>query len=261
MNQPFGTAWIIGASSGIGRALAKVMVKDGTKVTVSARRAADLDTLKNEIGSDKITALPLDVTDAESVLSAIEGMKSENNIPDVVVIAAAIYEQADADNLDPDMFAKMMAVNYIGAVNVFSALVPVLTARGLGHIAVVSSVAGYRGLPLATAYGPTKAALINFCESLRPQLSARGIHLQVINPGFVDTPLTSKNKFSMPFMISPEAAARRLHKGLQSRRFEVTFPKRFTWIMKLIRILPYSLYFALVNAITRRQRRGVEKQL
>lgn len=251
MKRHFHTAWIIGASSGIGRALAKIMADEEIKVTVSARRAADLSSLQNECGSDKITALPLDISDTEAVRATVETMNAQNQMPDVVVIAAAVYEQAGIDNLDPDLFAKMMTINYLGTVNVFSALVPAMMTHGHGHIAVVSSVAGYRGLPLAAAYGPTKAALINFCESLRPQLSQRNIHLQVVNPGFVDTPLTRKNKFAMPFMIAPEDAARRLYRGLHSDRFEITFPKRFTWLMKLMRILPYSLYFALIGAITR----------
>lgn len=226
------------------------MAGEGIKVTVSARRTAELSTLQNECGPVNITVLPLDISDIKAVRATAELMNTQNQIPDVVVIAAAVYEPAGIDNLDPALFAKMMTINYLGTVNVFSALVPVMTAHGHGHIAVVSSVAGYRGLPLAAAYGPTKAALINLCESLRPQLSQRDIHLQLVNPGFVDTPLTRKNEFAMPFILSPEDAAWRLYRGLHSDRFEVTFPKRFTWLMKLMRILPYSLYFALVDAIT-----------
>ena len=256
MTPPFRSAWIIGASSGIGRALACLLAENGIRVTASARRADALDNLRDQAPAGAIIPLPLDISDPAAVTAAVRAMNDRDDIPDVVVIAAALYEQADADGLNPDLFSKMMAVNYLGAVNLLAALVPILTKRGRGHIAVVSSVAGYRGLPLAATYGPTKAALINLCESLQPQLAGRGIHLQIINPGFVETPLTDKNRFAMPCMISPEDAARRLYRGLQSRRFEVTFPKRFTWIMKAMRILPYSLYFALVRSVTGARRRG-----
>jgi NAD(P)-dependent dehydrogenase (short-subunit alcohol dehydrogenase family) len=260
VKKPFHTAWIIGASSGIGRALARIMADDGTKVTVSARRKAELDDLKNELGPDKITVMPLNISDAEAARAAVETMSNKYQLPEVIVIAAAIYEQADADSLDTALFSKMMTINYLGPLNVLSALVPKMKTLGQGHIAIVSSVAGYRGLPLAAAYGPTKAAVTNLCESLCLQLRRHGIHLQVINPGFVDTPLTKKNNFAMPLMLTPENAARRLYQGLQSDRFEITFPRRFTWFMKLMRILPYGLYFALVSAITRGRRQGDEKR-
>jgi NAD(P)-dependent dehydrogenase (short-subunit alcohol dehydrogenase family) len=251
MTNAFRTAWVIGASSGIGRELTKILVGDGVTVTASARRAEALNVLKNECPPDKIRPLPLDVSDPDAVVRAANVLEREHGLPDVVVIAAALYEPAAADDLNPSLFAKFMAVNYLGVVNVFSALLPKFLTLGRGHIAVVASVAGYRGLPLASAYGPTKAAIINLCESLVPELSARGVRLQVINPGFVDTPLTAKNTFAMPFMISPQEAARRLYRGLQSGRFEVTFPKRFTWLLKVLRILPYALYFPLIGAMTR----------
>jgi NAD(P)-dependent dehydrogenase (short-subunit alcohol dehydrogenase family) len=250
MTDAFRTAWVIGASSGIGRELSKILAGEGITVTVSARRAGALEELKEECAPDKVRPLPLDVSDPDAFAGAVDLLERDHGLPDVVVIAAALYEPAAADDLNPALFAKLMAVNYLGVVNVFSALLPKFLARGRGHVSVVASVSGYRGLPLASAYGPTKAAIINLCESLVPELSARGVRLQVINPGFVDTPLTAKNTFAMPFMISPQEAARRLYRGLQSGRFEVTFPKRFTWLLKVLRILPYALYFPLIGAMT-----------
>jgi short-subunit dehydrogenase len=250
MSEPFRTAWVIGASSGIGRELSKLLAGEGVTVTVSARRAGALKELQEECAPDKIRTLPLDVSDPSEVAGAVDLLERDHGLPDVVVIASAIFEPAAVNDLNPVLFAKLMAVNYLGVVNVFSALLPKFLALDRGHIAVVASVAGYRGLPLASAYGPTKAAIINLCESLVPELSARGIQLQVINPGFVDTPLTAKNRFAMPFMLSPQEAARRLYKGLKSGRFEVTFPKRFTWLMKVARILPYALYFSFVGGLT-----------
>jgi short-subunit dehydrogenase len=250
MTEPFHTAWVRGSSSGIGRELSRLLAGEGVTVTVSARRAGALKELQEECAPDKIRPLPLDVSDPGEVAGAVDVLERDHGLPDVVVIAAALYKPVAADDLNPALFAKLMAVNYLGVVNVFSALLPKFLALGRGHIAVVASVAGYRGLPLGSAYGPTKAAIINLCESLVPELSARGVQLQVINPGFVDTPLTAKNTFAMPFMISPDDAARRLYAGLKSGRFEVTFPKRFTWLLKVLRILPYALYFPLIGGLT-----------
>jgi short-subunit dehydrogenase len=236
------------------------MAEAGIDVTVSARRINALQELQNQCPSGKINVLPMDISDPKAVDNAVKAMERDDRLPDVVIVAAAVYEMAAVDDLNPGLFGKAMAVNYLGVVNFLSAMVPVFLSRDRGHIAVVASVAGYRGLPLAAAYGPTKAAVINLCESLQPELSARGIHLQVINPGFVDTPMTRKNTFAMPFMISPEDAARRLYRGLLSRRFEITFPKRFTWLLKLMRILPYGLYFRLIGVMTKARQRGAEKR-
>ena len=260
MSIPFRSAWIIGASSGIGRELAKIMSKVGVDITVSARRAKELETLKTECPTGRLTALPFDIVDTNAVKVAMESVERDIGLPDIVIIAAGIYEPVTADGLDPDLFGRIMAVNYLGVVNVLSAIMPGLLARGRGHITVISSVAGYRGLPLASAYGPSKAAIINLCESLQPELKARGICIQVVNPGFVDTPMTHKNHFAMPFMIQPEDAARRLFLGIQTNRFEITFPKRFTWLLKAMRILPYWLYFRLVGKLTGTSRRIAERQ-
>jgi NAD(P)-dependent dehydrogenase (short-subunit alcohol dehydrogenase family) len=260
MSDGFRTAWIIGASSGIGRSLAETLANDGIAVTASARSEDALNDLAAACPPGRVTARPLDIAKPDDVAQVVAAMEAEGPLPDVVVLTAAAYEPAAADDLDPDLFAKIVSVNYLGTVNVLSALLPKLFARGQGHIAVTASVAGYRGLPLASAYGPTKAALINLCESLQPECAARGVHLQVINPGFVKTPLTDKNPFPMPCMVTPETAAKQIYRGLKSRRFEITFPKRFTWLMKALRVLPYALYFAVIGVATGVKKRAAEKR-
>jgi short-subunit dehydrogenase len=144
-----------------------------------------------------------------------------------------------------------MKVNFFGTVSCLTALMPAYLAARRGHIAVVSSVAGYRGLPYAAAYGASKAALINMCESLEPELAAHGVRLSLVNPGFVRTPLTDQNSFSMPFLMEVDDAARSMRRGLASGRFEITFPKRFTWLVKGLRLLPIALYLRLTRRLLR----------
>ena len=139
----------------------------------------------------------------------------------------------------------------MGVVHGLAAAMPAFIQRRAGHIAVMSSVAGYRGLPTAAGYGATKAALTNMCESLKPELDGHGVAITVINPGFVRTPLTDRNAFTMPFLMEPGAAAGRVIAGLDARRFEITFPRRFTWTLKLLRCLPYALYFPVTRRLAR----------
>ena len=138
----------------------------------------------------------------------------------------------------------------MGAVNGLSAVIPVFIDRKRGHVGVVASVAGYSGLPLAGAYGASKAALINMCESLRPELEAEGVGLSVINPGFVRTPLTAKNKFPMPFLIDADVAARQIYSGMIKGKFEIALPRSFVIILKILRLLPYGIYFPLIKKVT-----------
>jgi short-subunit dehydrogenase len=252
MSRSFGSAWVIGASSGIGRDLALILAREGTSVFASARRQAALDSLARETADGVIHPLPLDIADPVAIADAAANIKNRWSVPDLVVVAAGIFAPATADELDPKRFTELMTVNYLGVVNVLAAVLPFMMARGSGHIAVVASVSGYRGLPLASAYGPTKAAVISLCESLVHDLKARGVRLQLVNPGFVDTPMTEQNTFPMPFMISSADAAKRLRRGLDSGRFEITFPKRFTWLLKFLRLLPYVLYMPLIRLVTGR---------
>jgi short-subunit dehydrogenase len=245
-------AWITGASSGIGRELALRLARAGTHVAASARRAEALEALAAEAGAGRITAFPVDVADAGAMKRAGAAIEAALGPLDLAVFNAGTHEPVDVAAFDPGPFRRLMEINYMGAVNGIAAVLPGFIARRAGHIAVVSSVAGYRGLPQAAAYGPTKAALINLCEALKPDLDRYGVRVSVINPGFVRTPLTDRNEFPMPFLMEAADAAARIVAGLDRGAFEISFPRRFTFMLKLARVLPYSLYFRLVKRATGR---------
>lgn len=242
---PWRTVWIIGASSGIGAALAKLMDNRVGTVAISARSASDLE--KVSAGSQTIAPYPLDITDEEAVARCYRKIEESHGPIDLVVLSAGTWQVVSPPDLDPQAFRKSMDVNFMGVVNVLAKAVPDMMGRGTGQIAIVSSVAGYRGLPKAAAYGPTKAALINLAESLYPELKAKGVSLSIVNPGFVDTPMTEVNDFPMPFLMPVDAAAEQLLQGLIRKRYEITFPRRFTWFMKLLRLLPNAVFFWIVR--------------
>ena len=150
-----------------------------------------------------------------------------------------------ASEFSTAIFRRLVDTNLMGTVHGLSTIIPPMIARKSGRILVVASLAGYRGLPTAAAYGATKAALINMCEALRPELGKKGVVLQLINPGFVKTPLTDKNKFSMPYLMPVEAAVEAIMRGLRSEKFEIAFPGRFAFLMKILRCLPDPIFFAL----------------
>lgn len=233
--------WITGASTGIGRDIAMQLAAQGAKVAVSARSAEKLRDL-----GPAFLAVPLDVTDPVSCNAAVDRIESELGPIDLAVFGAGTYTPVAIDDLDPARFAHMMTTNYMGVVNCISALAPRMMARSSGHLSWIASVAGYIGLPKAAAYGPTKAALINLAESLYPEMREKGVAISVINPGFVETPLTAQNDFEMPFLMKPDDAARRTIAGLAAGRFEVAYPRRFVAILKSLRLLPYPLFFRLI---------------
>ena len=194
-------------------------------------------------------ALPLDCTDSAAVLAAARTLQS-HALPDCVLYCAGHYQAMRASAMDVDDMLRHLQVNYQGALYLLEALLPALRQRGSGHLAFVSSVAGYRGLPNSLAYGPTKAALTNLAETLHLDLQADGIGVSVINPGFVETPLTAGNTFTMPGLITPAQAAQAILKGWAQGAFEIHFPKRFTWWMKALRAMPNRWYFFLVRKTT-----------
>jgi NAD(P)-dependent dehydrogenase (short-subunit alcohol dehydrogenase family) len=239
---PWKLVWITGASTGIGREVALQLAARGVLVAVSARSAEKL----SEMGAN-VKPYPLDVTDAAAVQKTIDRIESELGPIDMALMAAGAYAPVDLNAFSPEPFSKMMGVNFLGVVNCIAGLLPVMRQRKRGRIAWIASVAGYRGLPKAAGYGPTKAALINLAECLAPELAVQGIDVSVVNPGFVATPMTSKNDFPMPFLMTPQDAARRTIEGLAAGKFEVAYPTRFVAILKIARVLPYSLYFWLVK--------------
>ncbi|MBI2753662.1 MAG: SDR family NAD(P)-dependent oxidoreductase [Betaproteobacteria bacterium] len=236
--------WLVGASSGIGRATASALHARGAVVIVSARQGAILQQFVAQ--HPGAMALPLDVTDAAALRSAAHTLAEAGGLA-CVVYCAGHYRAHRATAFDlPDML-RHNAVNYVGALNLLDAVLPVLLAQGRGHISLVGSVAGYRGLPQSLAYGPTKAALIHLAESLYTDLRPRDIGVSLINPGFVATPLTAQNTFPMPALVTPELAARRILQGWARGAFEIHFPRRFTVWMKLLQWLPYRAFFALTR--------------
>jgi NAD(P)-dependent dehydrogenase (short-subunit alcohol dehydrogenase family) len=238
-------AWVVGASSGIGRATAAQLARRGARVVVSARDEAALSGFVDTYPT--ALALPVDVTLHDSVLSAHARVMAQFGRIDLVLFCAGHYRAQRATALDLDDLLRHQQVNYVGAVHVLDAVLPTLLAQGSGHLSLVASVAGWRGLPNALAYGPTKAALNNLAECLYLDLSERGLGVSVINPGFVATQLTAQNRFHMPALITPEVAADAMLAGWARGEFDIHFPKRFTRVLRLLRLLPQRLYFALVR--------------
>jgi NAD(P)-dependent dehydrogenase (short-subunit alcohol dehydrogenase family) len=241
------TVWIVGASTGIGRATASALHRAGARVTVSARKAEALAAFVAQHPGSQ--ALALDATDPAAVTLAATNLLAQGPL-DCVVYCAGHYQAMRAEAIDVADVQRHLAVNYLGAVYLLDAVLPSLLARGRGHISLVGSVAGYRGLPNSLAYGPTKAALINLAENLYLDVRPRGLGVSIVNPGFVETPLTAGNAFSMPALITPEQAANAMLDGWRSGTFELHFPKRFTLWMQALRLLPDRLFFALVRRVT-----------
>lgn len=248
-----GCAWITGASSGIGRGLALSLARDGWTVAVTARSADALKELVREAEplSGSILAFPGDVRDA-AVMRACLVHVGEAAGPVALCIAnAGVYLPQDGLAGNPAEWQRTIDINLTGTVNVVLPVIDRMRARGRGQIAVVSSVAGYRGLPTSAAYGATKAGLINMTESLKFDLDRAGIRIQLVNPGFVDTPATKSNPFPMPYLMTVEQAVEEIRKGLSDRdRFEIAFPAPFVRRLKALRLLPYGLYFRLVGNAT-----------
>ena len=246
-----GVAWITGASSGIGAALARRLAADGWTVAATARDEAALAELAmTASGPGGVHAMPGDVTDPAAMERLVERIEAELGPLDLAVLNAGVYLPVDGANLDRALFERSIAVNLNGTVNTLIPVVAAMRPRRAGRIAVVSSVAGYRGLPTSAAYGATKAGLINLVESLKFDLDPLGIRLQLVTPGFVDTPATRANPFPMPHLVSVEVAADRIAAGLAGESFEITFPRRFTFQLKFLRMLPYALYFPLIARAT-----------
>ena len=242
--QPAGRiAWITGAGKGIGRALAIRLAGDGWTVAASARTTGDLAALASSDPSGRIHAFPLDVTAPAAVENAVARIEADLGAIELAVLNAGTHVPVTAETFSVQTFRDLVEVNLMGQVHCLAALLPRVLARRSGHIAVVASLAGYRGLPTAAAYGATKAGLIAMCEALRPDLAGHGVRLTLINPGFVKTPLTDRNRFPMPFLITAEDAADRIVRGLGGSAFEIAFPWRFAVVMKLLRILPARLFF------------------
>ena len=243
--------WIIGASTGIGAALAEKLHALKAKVAVSARSEDKLKALVARLGKSRAIALPLDITQVDTIQAAEAKLVAAWGGYDLVVFMAGDYTEMRAWEIDLKVARQMVSINWEGFLNGLSIVIPRFMKEKAGGIALVSSVAGYRGLPKSLVYGPTKAALINLAETLYLDLKDKGLDVYVICPGFVKTPMTDKNDFEMPYLITPEQAADEIIKGFGKGEFEIHFPKTFTRMLKTLRHLPYSLYFPAIKRSTR----------
>ncbi len=240
--------WLIGASTGIGRATAALLHAQGAQVVVSARNANALQAF--ELAHPGSAGIAFDATDRSAFASAAQQVVARFGRIDLALYSAGYYKAMRATQFDLDEALRHQEVNYVGALHMLDAVLPVLLRQKAGHVSVVSSVAGYRGLPNSLAYGPTKAALINLAQTLYMDLQPLGIGTSVINPGFVETPLTAQNEFAMPALLTPEQAAQEILKGWAQGKFEIHFPKRFTLWLKALTHLSDGLYFRAIRRST-----------
>lgn len=249
MNISGKNIWVIGASAGIGAALAEELARRGARLAVSARSGEALEKLIAGLPQQGHITAPLDVTDPAALEAAKNRILAAFGSIDALVFVAGVYWPMRAFDIDAEKARQTFAINFTGAFNAVATALPEMLKKQAGQIVLFSSVAGFRGLPNGLAYGASKAALTNFAETLKLDLEDKGILVQVVHPGFVRTRLTDKNEFRMPFRIEPEEAARRVANGMEGGAFEIHFPRRFTWFMKWMRALPYSLYFPLTKKL------------
>lgn len=243
--------WITGASRGIGAALAREYAATGARLTLTARPSDELDHLAATVGNDAL-ALPADLTDRAAIGKLVGALQARERLPDLAILNAGTYAPAGLDDWHGEDVRALFALNVFAVADVFELLVPLLRQRGRGHVAVVGSVAGDTGLPYAGAYSASKAAVNRMCESLRPEFERAGLRLSVISPGFVATPLTAQNDFPMPFLITADAAAHIIRRGLDRGRTNIRFPLRMSLLMRALAASPECVR----GAITRRMLRA-----
>ncbi len=250
MRPADGAAWITGASGGIGRATALRLAEEGWTVYATARNAGKLEALAAEIaGPGRIVPLPGDVTDPARMAECVAEIAAREPLA-LAILNAGVYTPMRAQDFRAETARATFDVNLGGVVNALDPVLAHMIARGDGHVALTASVAGYRGLPDGGAYCASKAGLIALAESLALDLVDLGVRISVINPGFVETEATSVNSFEMPFLMSPEEAARRIVAGLARPGFEIAFPRRFALLLRLVGALPNRAYFAAIRRMT-----------
>ena len=249
-----GVAWITGAGKGIGHHTALELASRGWTIAATARTTSDLDDLVAMIKSNgyKAKSYPSDVTNPDQIVDTIDRIESELGPITLAILNAGTYVRFGIDDFTISAFRAQLEVNVMGTINCLSPIIKLMLSRHSGKIAVISSLTSYRGLPFASAYGSSKAALTNMCEALKPELELEGVDICVVHPGFVRTPLTNKNKFYMPFIVEPDLAAKKIVNGIFSNKFEIYFPFRLALLLKIGRLLPYKLYFSLTRRLTKK---------
>ena len=242
--------WITGASSGIGKALAGKFALEGWKVAVSARRKEILEEMAEH---ENIFSYPLDITNQDQVRDVFSKIVSDFGNIDLCVFSSGTYDPKLEQEINIKQNKFVMETNFFGVLYCIDSVEKYFKDKKEGHISIVSSVAAYRGLPNSSGYGPSKAALTNLTESLYFDFKKYNVRISLISPGFIKTPLTDKNEFSMPFIKSPEYAAKKIFNGItKSKAFEIHFPKSLTLLLKLLRILPYKIYLFLIDKSVKR---------
>tara|TARA_Y100000994_G_scaffold208255_1_gene181139 strand:+ start:144 stop:896 length:753 start_codon:yes stop_codon:yes gene_type:complete len=247
------TIWITGASSGIGKSLALKFANEGWQVAASARREDLLNQLSES--NQNISPFPLDVTSRENCEEIFEKIKNKFENIDTCFFSTGTWDPKKEKEIDIDQMKKVMEVNFFGTLNCIKAVEMYFKEKKNGNISIVSSIAGYRGLPNSTGYGASKAALNNLAESLYFDFGRYNVRVSLISPGFIKTPMTDKNQFKMPFLKTPEFAAEKIYNGLiNGSSFEIDFPKELTLILKFLKILPDGVYFKLIRKLTKYQK-------
>ena len=248
------TIWITGGSTGIGKALAIKFASKGWNVAVSARRVELLNELSNSY--ENITTFPLDVTDKFKCKEVFNEIQNKFENIDICFFSTGTWSPKKEKDIDVDQMEAVFKVNFFGTVNSIKAVEEYFRNRKNGIITIVSSIAGYRGLPNSTGYGPSKSALNNLAESLYFDFKRFNVRICLVSPGFIKTPMTDKNDFKMPFLKTPEYAADQIYNGLINKTvFEIHFPKALTIILKLLSFLPSKIYFGLVGKMTKYQKK------
>jgi NADP-dependent 3-hydroxy acid dehydrogenase YdfG len=239
--------WVIGASSGIGEACVRALFQKGARVALSSRRVDRLKAIAQGYSKEDHLILPVDVMREADVQDAYQKIEKEWGGVDLLLFVSGIYIPMRADTFNMANAQKTVDSNILGPMRAVATVLPAMLNRSSGHIAIVGSVAGYSGLPKALAYGPTKAAMINFCETLFYDLQPKGIGVHMISPGFVETEATAQNDFEMPALISATTAANEILDGIARGEFDIHFPKRFSGFLKFLRLLPYPIYFWILH--------------
>lgn len=255
--QPLdGVAWITGASSGMGEAVALELARRGWTVAITARRLDLLEAIADSAAGlpGRIVAHAGDVTDAEAMRALVEGIESVHGPIALAFLNAGIAPKSNSGPLDLAALEMAIETNLLGAARGFAAVLERMEQRGRGQVIVNASVAGYGGVPGAVAYGASKAAAIHLCEALKPGCERLGIRVQVLNSGFIDTPMTRKHDYRMPLLMPAGEAARRTVDGFERGGFEIAFPRRTAWTMKLVNLLPYPVYFRIIARVAGRRR-------
>jgi short-subunit dehydrogenase len=248
------TIWITGGSTGIGKALAIKFASKGWNVAVSARREELLNELSDQY--ENISAFPLDVTDKQKCAEVFDQIKKKYEDIDICFFSTGTWNPKKEKEIDVEQIEEVFKINFFGTVNTIKAVEQYFRDRKKGTITIVSSIAGYRGLPNSTGYGPSKSALNNLAESLYFDFKRFGVRVCLVSPGFIKTPMTDKNDFKMPFIKTTDYAANKIYDGLINKNvFEIHFPKALTITLKILSFLPSKLYFGLVGQITKYQKK------